>query len=364
MPICTPDQYREMIDAAQRGGYAFPAVNVSSVTAINAALRGFSQAKSDGILQILPAAAEMASGATLKNLAVGAIVLAEAAHRLAEQHDVRIALHTDHCPPELVESFMLPLIEETARRRANGLNNLFQSHMFDGSKLTMDDNLEQAVPLMKRCAENDILLEVEVGVVAGLDEVTGEIKAADPSFYTTPEDMLRVHDALAPLGRYLLAPSFGNIHGSYKAGSIELRPEILRQGQNALARQRGAQHRFDLVFHGGSSSPLEQVRQAVSYGVVKMNLDSDTQYAFTRPIADHFFTNYRDVLQIDGGMGRKAYYDPRSYLRKAEESMADRVAQACNDLLCAGHTLGRPGNLPTQQLNDETTHGHEHTAAA
>lgn len=342
MPIATPQQYAAMLDAAQAGGYAYPAVNCTSIITINAALKAFSDRQSDGIIQFSTGAGEFASGLNLKDKVLGTIVLAEAAHRLAAKHNVLIALHTDHCPPKNVDDFLKPLIAETARRRQAGLGNLFQSHMLDASNLPLDQNMALSRELLKLCAENEIILEVEAGVVGG--EEDGAAGASmehvpDSRLYTTPEDMLAVYEALKGLGRYMFAATFGNVHGHYKPGAVKLRPDILQKGQAAVISKYGPEAEFDLVFHGGSGTPTEQIRETLAYGVVKMNIDTDTQYAFTRPIADHMFRNYSGVLMVDGEIGDKKAYDPRSYLKKAEESMAKRLGVACDDLLSSGKTL-------------------------
>lgn len=337
MPIATPAQYRAMLDAARCCGYAYPAVNIATVTSIHGALRGFAEAKSDGILQILPSSGAFASGTAVKDAADGAMMLAEAAHRLAKHYGVLIALHSDHCPPAMVDSFLKPLMKETAARRVAGMNNLFQSHMFDGSGLPFAENLAQAKKLLRRCADLDIILELEIGVVGGEDELTGKNKGSDPALYTKPEDMLKVYEELKDEGRYLLATAFGNVHGGIRAGTLDLRPDILRDGQALLKEKHGAQ--FDLVFHGGSGTPANLVRECIKHGVVKMNMDTDTQYAFSRPIAEHMLKNFDTVLKIDGNIGEKAGYDPRVWLVKGEQGICDRVHQACDELMSAGNTL-------------------------
>lgn len=338
MPVATPLQYRAMLDAARREGHALPAINVSTVTAINAALQGLSAAGADGILQVLPAAAEFASGDSTTP-AEGAIVLAEAAQRLARQHDVLVALHTDHCLPEQLDSFLLPLIEESEKRRQLGLPALFQSHMFDGSHLPLDENLERAEGLLHRCAAVEIILEIEAGVIGG-NELSDAPEIMTGT--TTPEEMVEVYRRLRGKGRYLFAAAFGNLHGSYKAGTLQLQPEVLRRGQKAVRKRFGKDaHGFDFVFHGGSSSPVTKIREAISHGVVKMNLDSDTLYAFTRPLAQHLFQHFDEALRLDGEMGLKPAYDPQVYLRKAARGFAERVIEACDDLQCTGRSLGR-----------------------
>lgn len=342
MPIATPQQYAAMLDAAQQGGYAYPAVNVTSIVTINAALKAFADNKSDGIIQMSTGGGKFASGINVGDNVLGCVVLAEAAHRLAERYDVLIGLHTDHCPPDAVDNFLKPLIQETAKRRAAGLGNLFQSHMLDASNLPLAENMALSQDLLKLCAEQEIILEVEAGIVGG--EEDGAAGASmesvpDDKLYTTPEDMLAVYDALNGLGRYMFAATFGNVHGHYKPGAVKLRPDILKKGQDAVIAKYGKEAEFDLVFHGGSGTPENELRETLDYGVVKMNIDTDTQYAFTRPVVEHIMKNYDGVLKIEGEVGNKKVYDPRSYLKKAEEAMAARMSRACDDLLSTGKTI-------------------------
>jgi fructose-bisphosphate aldolase, class II len=341
MPIVDFEKYGEMLDRAKAGKFAYPAINVSSNETINAALQGFAEANSDGIIQVSTGAGEFTSG-SIKDMVLGAIALADFAQTMAARYDVNIALHTDHCVPEKVDTFMRPLIEETARRRAAGRPNLYNSHMFDGSVLPLKENMEKAVELMKECKDNDIILEVEAGVVGGEEDGIDNSDVAAEKLYTTPEDMIGVHEALSPVGgRYMFAATFGNVHGVYKPGNVKLTPTILRDGQNAVVGKYGQEAHFDLVFHGGSGSSQEEIHETLGYGVVKMNVDTDCQYHFSRPIADHMLTNYEGVLRVDGEMGNKKVYDPRSYLKKATASMAARVVEACNDLKSNGTSMGR-----------------------
>jgi fructose-bisphosphate aldolase class II len=279
----------------------------------------------------------------LKDMALGAAAIAEYVHRVAERYPVYVALHTDHCPADKLDRFVIPLIEETERRRARGLPNLFNSHMFDGSALPLKENLDIAVGLLERCRRCEIILEIEAGVVGGEEDgVKGETSA---KLYTTPEDTLEVARRLNAVqgGRYLLAATFGNVHGVYKPGQVKLRPAILKDCQDAVVNAYGEKARFALVFHGGSGSTLPEIRTAVDHGVVKMNIDTDTQYAFTRPIVDHMLKNYDGVLKVDGEVGSKNAYDPRTYLAAAEKAMAERVKQAVKDLRGEGQTLFREG---------------------
>jgi len=339
MPIATPEQYAKMLDAAQQGDYAYPGINVTSIITINAALKGFAEAKSDGIIQFSTGAGEFASGLNVKDAVHGTIVLAEAAHRLAEKYDVLIGLHTDHCQPKKVDSFLKPLIAATAARRKEGRGNLCQSHMFDGSELPLDQNMAISKELLKLCAENEIILEVEAGVVGGEEDGIDHSDAPADKLYTTPEDMVQVHEALNGLGRFMFAATFGNVHGHYKPGAVKLRPEILKDGQKAVTDKYGAASKFDLVFHGGSGTPTAQLQETLDYGVVKMNIDTDTQYAFTRPVADWMLKHYDEVLMVDGEIGVKKSYDPRTYLKLAEAGVATRMQRACDDLRSSGKTI-------------------------
>jgi fructose-bisphosphate aldolase class II len=275
----------------------------------------------------------------VNDAAFGSIVLAEAIHRLAEKHDVLVALHTDHCHPGKVEGFLKPLLEESRRRKANGQGPLFQSHMLDASELPLAENMALSTAIMKECVELDIILEVEAGVVGGEEDGHDTSGLPSEKLYTTPEDMLTVYETLSPLGRFMFAATFGNVHGAYKPGAVKLKPTILRDGQKAVTDKHGAGAEMDLVFHGGSGSSLEEIRETLDYGVIKMNIDTDTQYAFTRPIVTHMCENIESVLKIEGEVGDKKVYDPRSYLKKAEQSLCDRLMRACDDLRSTGKSI-------------------------
>lgn len=340
MPVVNYAGYCRMLDAARTGIYAYPAINVTASDTANAAIEGFAAANSDGIIQVSIGGGAHASG-DLKDSVLGAISIAEHVHRVAARYPINIALHTDHCQPGKVESFLHPLIEETERRRKAGLPNLFSSHMFDGSELPLEENMNIAVELQRRCKEVDIILEVETGVVGGEEDGVSNEGAPSEKLYTTPEDMLYVHERLSEVGgRFMYAATFGNVHGVYKPGHVKLKPTILKDGQDALASTHGAGARFDFVFHGGSGSSEAEIHETLEYGVIKMNVDTDTQYAFTRAVVDHMMKNYDGVLKIDGEVGVKKLYDPRAWLESARKSMAARVVQACQDLRSAGKTLG------------------------
>src|SRR6476469_7254933 len=336
MPIATPEIYADMLDRAKDGGFAYPAINVTSSETLNAALRGFADAGSDGILQISTGGAEFLSGTAVKDMVTGAVALAEFAHVVAAKYPINVALHTDHCQKEKLDSYVRPLIAISQKLVDGGELPLFQSHMWDGSAIELEENLSIAAELLERAAAAKIVLEVEIGVVGG--EEDGVVGEMNEKLYTAPGDAVRTAEVLGTgdKGRYLLAATFGNVHGVYKPGNAKLRPEILKELQDAVGAKTGTERPFDLVFHGGSGSSLDEIREALGYGVVKITVATDTQYAFTREIAGHMFTNYDGVLKVDGEVGNKKAYDPRPYLRLAEAGMAERVVQACDALQSAG----------------------------
>ena len=342
MPIATPEVYAEMLDRAKEHAFAFPAINCTSSESVNAAIKGFADAGSDGIIQFSTGGAEFASGLGVKDKVVGAVALAEFAHVIADRYPVTVALHTDHCPKDKLDTYVRPLLLISTERVRAGRPPLFQSHMWDGSAVPIADNLTIARELLAQAVAAKIILEIEIGVVGGEEDgVEAEI---NEKLYTTPEDFERTVDALGvgENGRYLLAATFGNVHGVYKPGNVVLKPEVLAEGQRVavakLGLADGAQP-FDFVFHGGSGSLKSDIEDSLRYGVVKMNVDTDAQYAFTRPIAGHMLANYDGVLKIDGEVGNKKFYDPRSYLKKAEASMTERIIEACNDLHSSGRSV-------------------------
>ena len=341
MPVADYQTYCRMLDGAREQHFAYPAFNVTSLSTVNAVLMGLAQAKSDGIIQVSTGGAAFASGQVLKDMPLGAISIADHVHRVAPRYPIYVALHTDHCQADKLENYVLPLVAETERRRSLGQPNLFSSHMFDGSALPLQENLDIAVKLLERFHKAELILEIEAGVVGGEEDGVKAEGASQAKLYTTPQDMVEVARRFraVPGARYLLAATFGNVHGVYKPGHVQLKPSILKDGQEAVARAFGPEARFDLVFHGGSGSALEDIHAAIDYGVVKFNIDTDTQYAYTRPIADHFFKHYDGVLKVDGELGDKKVYDPRSYLAAAEAAMAARVRQAVEDLRALGTSL-------------------------
>ena len=342
MAIATPEVYAEMLETAKEKGFAYPAVNVTSSQTLNAAIRGFAEAGSDGIIQASTGGAAYWSGASKKDMVVGSLAFAAYAREVAKQYDVNIALHTDHCPKDKLEGFVLPLLAESEKAVARGEDPIFNSHMWDGSAIDLDENLKIAAELIERTSKAKLVLEVEIGAVGG--EEDGVEGAIDDSLYTTVADAVKTVEAigLGEKGTYMAALTFGNVHGVYKPGNVHLRPELLKEIQTEVGAKYGKGDKpFYLVFHGGSGSTEQEIADAVSYGVIKMNIDTDTQYAFTRPVAGHMFSNYDGVLKVDGEVGNKKTYDPRVWGAAAEAGMAARVVEACQQLGSVGTSLNK-----------------------
>ncbi len=343
MPVATPDQYAEMLDTAKSGGFAFPAINVSSSSTINSVLQGLSEAGSDGIIQVTTGGADYFAGQTVKARASGALAFAAFATEVAKNYPITVALHTDHCPKDALPGFVLPLIEASEAEVKAGRNPIFQSHMWDGSAVPLAENLEIAKELLPRMKAINAILEVEIGVVGGEEDGVAH-EGSNEALYTTLGDVEQAVEALGlgDQGRYIAALTFGNVHGVYKPGGVKLRPELLGEIQAGIAQKYGTDAKpLDLVFHGGSGSSDEEIATAVANGVIKMNIDTDTQYAFTRSVAGWMLSNWDGVLKVDGEVGNKKFYDPRAWGKSAETAMAARVVEATRQLGSAGHAISR-----------------------
>ncbi|WP_165063894.1 class II fructose-bisphosphate aldolase [Marisediminicola senii] len=339
MPVATPEQYAEMLAKAKQGGFAYPAINVSSSSTINSVLQGLTEAGSDGIIQVTTGGADYLAGQSVKNRASGALAFAAFATEVAKNYPVTVALHTDHCPKDALAGFVMPLIEASEAQVRAGGNPIFQSHMWDGSAVPLQENLEIAKTLLPRMKAINAILEVEIGVVGG--EEDGVSHDINDSLYTTLDDVIATVEALGmgDQGRYIAALTFGNVHGVYKPGNVKLRPELLGEIQSGIQAKYGTGPLpLDLVFHGGSGSTDDEIATAVANGVIKMNIDTDTQYAYSRSIADTVLKNYDGFIKVDGEVGSKKVYDPRSWGKIAETAMAARVVDATRQLGSAGHS--------------------------
>jgi len=343
MPVATPDQYAEMLATAKEKGFAFPAVNVSSSSTINSVLQGLAEAGSDGIIQVTTGGADYFAGQSVKARASGALAFAAFATEVAKNYPITVALHTDHCPKDALGGFVEPLIAASLEQVKAGGEPIFQSHMWDGSAVPLAENIEIAQSLLPQMKAINAILEVEIGVVGG-EEDGVQHEGSNEALYTTLGD---VDQAVAALGlgeqgRYIAALTFGNVHGVYKPGNVKLRPELLGEIQAGIAAKYGTGPKpLDLVFHGGSGSTDAEIAEAVANGVIKMNIDTDTQYAFTRDVAGWMMSNYDGVLKVDGEVGNKKVYDPRAWGKSAESAMAARVVEATRQLGSAGNAISR-----------------------
>ncbi len=353
MTIATPAQYAEMLDRARQQGFAYPAINVTSTQTLNAALQGFADAESDGIIQVSVGGSAYFSGQRVNDRVTGSLAMAAFAHEVARKYpNITVALHTDHCAKQYLDSWVRPLLDIEAEEVRRGHEPMFQSHMWDGSTVPLAENLDIAEELLDKSQAAHTILEIEIGAVGG--EEDGHSAEINEKLYSSVSDGIAVARklGLGEHGRYIAAFTFGNVHGAYKPGVVKLRPDLLKDIQHGvwdalqngeLAKSNGMNvipdKPFELVFHGGSGSTPEEIAEAVSYGVVKMNIDTDTQYAFTRAVANHMFKHYDSVLKIDGEVGDKKEYDPRSWGREAEDSMAKRVVEACEQLGSAGKAM-------------------------
>lgn len=341
MPIATPEQYAEMLDKAKKGGFAYPAINVSSSSTINSVLQGLTEAGSDGILQVTTGGADFFAGQSVKARASGALAFAAFATEVAKNYPITVALHTDHCPKDALDGFVMPLIEASEAEVKAGRNPIFQSHMWDGSAVPLAENIEIARELLPRMKNINAVLEVEIGVVGG-EEDGVQHEGSNDALYTTLGDVEQAVEALGlgENGRYMAALTFGNVHGVYKPGNVKLRPELLAEIQQGIQAKYGTSALpLDLVFHGGSGSTDAEIATAVQNGVIKMNIDTDTQYAYSRSVADSVLKNYDGFLKVDGEVGNKKAYDPRAWGKAAEAGMAARVVEACQNLRSAGTRL-------------------------
>jgi fructose-bisphosphate aldolase class II len=303
-------------------------------------LQGLSEAQSDGIIQVTTGGADYFAGQSVKARASGALAFAAFVTEVAKNYPATVALHTDHCPKDALDGFVIPLIAASEAEVAAGRNPIFQSHMWDGSAVPLAENLEIAQTLLPRMKAIHAILEVEIGVVGG-EEDGVEHEGSNDALYTTLGDVAAAVDALGfgEQGRYMAALTFGNVHGVYKPGNVKLRPELLAEIQAGIAQKYGTDALpLDLVFHGGSGSTNDEISTAVANGVIKMNIDTDTQYAFSRSVADTVLKNYDGFLKVDGEMGNKKIYDPRAWGKLAETAMAKRVIAATHQLGSAGHS--------------------------
>ncbi|QCD44961.1 class II fructose-bisphosphate aldolase [Campylobacter mucosalis] len=340
--VVTGDDVSKLYAYAKENGFAIPAVNVVGSNSINAVLEAAKVANSPVIIQFSNGGAGFYAGKACSNADVlGAVAGAQQVHLLARAYGVPVVLHTDHAARKL-----LPWIDELIKfskeyKKAHGVP-LFSSHMLDLSEESLDENLSTCQKYLKELSELGISLEIELGVTGGEEDGVDNTGVDNALLYTQPEDVALAYERLLKISdKFSIAASFGNVHGVYKPGNVVLRPEILKNSQEFVANKFKTADKkpVNFVFHGGSGSELKDIKDAVSYGVVKMNIDTDTQWAFWDGVRGYEAKN-RAYLQ--GQIGNpegedkpnKKYYDPRKWLRCGEESMVKRLQTAFSDLNC------------------------------
>ncbi|MDP9196344.1 MAG: class II fructose-bisphosphate aldolase [Pseudomonadota bacterium] len=347
--VVTGDAYRALVAACKAGGYALPAVNVTGTNSINAVLEAAARNRSDVIIQLSNGGAQFYAGQGLSShpdsKVLGAVSAAQHVHLLAEYYGVCVVLHTDHANRGL-----LPWIDGLVRHNREHLEKigrpLFSSHMIDLSEEPLEQNLATCARYLEQLAPLGISLEIELGVTGGEEDGVGhdhDSSADNSRLYTQPEDVLAAYRLLSPLGHFSVAASFGNVHGVYEPGNVKLRPEILKNSQALVEKEHQlAPNPLDLVFHGGSGSEKEKIAEAIRYGVFKMNIDTDTQFAFAKPVGDYVKANpkaFEHQIDPQDGTPFKKIYDPRRWLRLGEQGLVERLGEAFVDLGSKGRSV-------------------------
>lgn len=349
--VVTGEEYRTLVAACQEGGYALPAVNVIGTNTINAVLEAAAKNRSDVIIQLSNGGARFFAGEGMKDALqariLGAVSAARHVHLLAEQYGVCVVLHTDHANKGLIP-WVEGMIGHSEQAVRDTGRPLFSSHMLDLSEEPLEENLAECARILRRLAPLGMSLEIELGVTGGEEDGIGseDLESADNAhLYTQPEDVLRAYELLSPIGHFSVAASFGNVHGVYAPGNVKLRPEILGASQELVAsRHGGGKKPLALVFHGGSGSEKEKIAQAVDFGVFKMNIDTDTQFAFAEAVGRFVFANevaFRHQIDPATGKPQKKLYDPRKWLREGETGVVRRLDEAFADLGSAGRSLAK-----------------------
>ena len=350
--VVTGEEYRLLLAACKDGGYALPAVNVVSTNSLNAVMETAAKAKSDVIVQMSNSGARFFAGEGAPDAhrarVLGATSVAQHVHLLAEEYGICAVLHTDHANRKLVP-WVDGLIDKSEAHFKKTGKPLFSSHMLDLSSEPLEQNLDECARVLKRLTPLGMSLEIELGVTGGEEDGIGhelqEGDADNAKLYTQPKDVLQAYDKLSPLGHFTVAASFGNVHGVYAPGNVKLRPEILKNSQKLVSEMRGGGDKpLSLVFHGGSGTATNLIREAVSYGVFKMNIDTDLQFAFAHAVAAQVEANpraFKYQVDPDNQKPYKSIYDPRKWLRAGELGIVARLEEAIADLGSAGKTLAK-----------------------
>lgn len=341
--VATGDEVQEIFKYAKKHGFALPAVNVIGSDSINGVLETAASLKAPVIIQFSNGGAQFNAGKGLPNdgqraAILGAIAGAKHVHQLAEAYGATVILHTDHCAKKLLPWIDGLLDASEAHYREHG-KSLFSSHMIDLSEEPLEENIEICKGYLERMHKMDMTLEIELGITGGEEDGVDNTDVDDSKLYTQPEEVAYAFEELSKVShRFTIAAAFGNVHGVYKPGNVKLTPKILKNSQEYISEKYGlGENHIDFVFHGGSGSTLEEIREAIGYGVIKMNIDTDLQYAFMAGVRDYIQTK-KDYLQSQIGnpdgadQPNKKYYDPRVWLREGEKSFVKRLTQAFEDL--------------------------------
>ncbi len=349
--VVSGKDYETLVAACKANHYALPAVNVTNTNTINAVLEAAAKNKADVIIQLSNGGAQFYAGQGFPDASLakvlGAVSAARHVHMMAEHYGICVVLHTDHANKKLIPWVERLLDHGEAFYKETG-KPLFSSHMLDLSEEPIEWNLNECARVLERMSKLGMNLEIELGVTGGEEDGIGsEFKegADNAKLYTQPEDVLQAFDKLADIGMFSIAASFGNVHGVYKPGNVKLRPEILKNSQDLVSRRHNTgPNPLNLVFHGGSGSEKAQITEAVSYGVFKMNIDTDTQFAFSEPVGrfvDAHPKAFKYQIDPEDGTPFKKYYDPRKWLREAELGLVERLGEAFADLGATGKTLAQ-----------------------
>jgi len=349
--VVSGEDYNELVTACKDGGYALPAVNCVGTNSVNAVMEAAAKNNSDVIIQFSNGGAQFYGGQGLDDSfqakVLGAVSAAQHVHLLAQHYGICVVLHTDHANRKLVPWVDALIDHSEAHYKAHG-RPLYTSHMLDLSEEAIDDNLSECARVLKRMADLDMSLEIELGITGGEEDGVGheiDENADNSRLYTQPEDVLKAYELLSPIGHFSVAASFGNVHGVYKPGNVQLRPEILRNSQALVTETHHTKNNpLNLVFHGGSGSEKAKISEALTYGVFKMNIDTDTQFAFSEAAAKYVDDHARAFkYQIDpeDGTPYKKQYDPRKLLRAAELGFVARLDEAFSDLGAIGTSLAK-----------------------
>lgn len=341
--VATGDEVQAIFKHAKANGYALPAANVIGSNSINAVLETAAALKAPVILQFSHGGAQFNAGKGLSNenqqaAILGAIAGAQHVHRMAEAYGATVILHTDHCAKKLLP-WIDGLLEAGEAHYATTGKPLFSSHMIDLSEEPLEENIEICKNYLERMHKLGMTLEIELGVTGGEEDGVDNTEVDNAKLYTQPEEVAYAYEKLYPVShRFTIAAAFGNVHGVYKPGNVKLTPVILKNSQEFIAKKHGLEHNpIDFVFHGGSGSTVEEIREAINYGVVKMNIDTDLQYAFLTGVRD-YLQNKSAYLQSQIGnpegddQPNKKFYDPRVWLREGEKTFVTRLQKAFEDL--------------------------------